>query len=75
MPEISIRRESPDVRRATCAIARAARSGDRVAETAARRDLSAAKLADYIARALAADPPLTDEARQRLAELLTGGVR
>lgn len=40
----------------------------RVAE--ARRDLAAAKIADYVERVLADAPPLTDEQRTRLAELL-----
>ncbi|WP_273733367.1 hypothetical protein [Mycolicibacterium septicum] len=36
----------------------------------ARRDLAEAKIADYVERVLAAAPPLTDEQRVRLAELL-----
>jgi hypothetical protein len=36
----------------------------------AHRDLRAAKLEDYIAKTLAAAPPLTDAQRSRLAELL-----
>ena len=43
----------------------------------ARRNLRAERLADYIEKILAAAPPLTDEQRSRLAELLrpvrTGG--
>ena len=35
-----------------------------------RRDLAEAKIADYIERVLAEAPPLTDEARSRLGELL-----
>ena len=36
----------------------------------ARRDLAAAKLAEYIARTVDAAPPLTDDQRARLAALL-----
>jgi hypothetical protein len=36
----------------------------------AKRGLAAANIADYIERALAAAPPLSDEQRTRLAELL-----
>jgi hypothetical protein len=36
----------------------------------ARRDLKAARLADYIERTLAKAPPLTSEQRAKLAELL-----
>lgn len=35
-----------------------------------RRELTEAKLADYIEKVLAAFPPLTSEQRTRLAELL-----
>jgi hypothetical protein len=35
-----------------------------------RRDLAQAKIADYIERVLAEAPPLTDEQRAKLAELL-----
>jgi hypothetical protein len=35
-----------------------------------RRDLAEAKIADYIERVLAEAPPLTDEQRAKLAELL-----
>ncbi|AGZ51094.1 hypothetical protein B1T45_16515 [Mycobacterium kansasii] len=37
---------------------------------AAQRDLAAANVESYITRTLAAAPPLTDEQRTRLAELL-----
>lgn len=40
----------------------------------ARGNLRAAMLHRQVAQALTADPPLTDDARQDLAELLTGGV-
>jgi hypothetical protein len=36
----------------------------------AKRNLNEAKIADYIERALAEAPPLTDEQRSKLAELL-----
>lgn len=39
----------------------------------ARRDLRAARLEDYIARTVAAAPPLTTEQRDRLAALLRPG--
>ena len=45
-------------------------AGDHAKRTQARRDLNAAKLQDYIERTLAAAPPLSDEQRNRLAELL-----
>jgi hypothetical protein len=37
---------------------------------AAKRDLAAANIENYVTRVLAAAPPLTDEQRCRLAELL-----
>lgn len=40
---------------------------------AARRNLAAERLADYIKRTVDAAPPLTPEQRDRLALLLTGG--
>lgn len=49
---------------------------DRIA--AARRDLAAAKLEDYIERTVASAPPLTDEQLERIAPLLrptAGGER
>lgn len=46
-------------------------SGDRISD--ARRDLAAAKLADYITKTVDAAPPLTAEQRDRLAILLRGG--
>ena len=42
---------------------------------AARRDLKAQRLADYITRTVDAAPPLTDEQRAHLAALLSGGGR
>lgn len=38
-----------------------------------RRELAAAKLAEYVARVVAEAPPLTDEQKTRIASLL-GGV-
>ena len=58
------------VRSATCAVARAVQKRNPTAETEARRDLAEAKIADYVQRVLAASPPLNDEQRTRLAELL-----
>ena len=54
------------------ALSRAVRAGERPASDLddARRDYRTATLADYIERTLAAAPPLTDEQRTRLAELL-----
>ncbi len=40
----------------------------------ARRDLAAARIADYIARVTADAPPLTSEQRDRLAALLRPGA-
>src|ERR1700744_5997515 len=37
---------------------------------AAKRDLAAAKIAEYVSRVVTAAPPLTDEQRTKLAELL-----
>ena len=37
---------------------------------AAKQDLAEAKIAAYVERCLASAPPLTDESRARLAELL-----
>lgn len=39
----------------------------------ARRNLRAVRLAEHVTKALAAAPPLTDEQRQSIARLLTGG--
>lgn len=41
---------------------------DRITE--ARRELAAAKIHDYVEKVLAQAPPLTDEQRTRLADLL-----
>ena len=52
------------------AVARAVRYKNPGAETAARRELAEAKIAAYVQKALEAAPPLTDEQRGRLTELL-----
>jgi hypothetical protein len=66
---------SPEVAHTRARVAAKSRDHNRAAcpETElsdAKRDHRAAVLADYIARSLAAAPPLTDEQRVRLAELL-----
>jgi hypothetical protein len=48
----------------------AARRKDQAALEAARRDFATEKIANYVTRVLDAAPPLTDEQRTRLAELL-----
>lgn len=74
----------PDVsaaRARVAALARCVRSGERNPEELdeARRDLTEANVRAYVKKALAQRPPLTDEQRNRLAELLrpvrTGGAR
>lgn len=64
------------------ALTRAIRAGERPADdpafTAAKRDFAAARIEGDIERILSEAPPLTDEQRARLAELLnaeTGGDR
>lgn len=58
------------------AVARAVRCGDGRAEASARRELAEAKISAYVEKALAAAPPLTDEQRCRLVDLLrpSGGA-
>lgn len=41
---------------------------------AARRDLAAANLGEFIAKTLDTAPPLTDDQRRRLAGLFAGGA-
>jgi hypothetical protein len=60
----------PEVISSATRIARAVKARDPEAETQARRELAEAKIADYIRRVVDAAPPLTDEQRTRLAELL-----
>lgn len=52
----------------------AVRRGDEAAAAAATRDLAAAKLEQYIARTIAAAPPLTDEQCDKLVAILRGGA-
>ncbi|WP_131812477.1 hypothetical protein [Mycolicibacterium fortuitum] len=52
------------------AIARATMHNNPADELQARRDLAEAKIAQYVERVLATAPPLSDEQRTRLAELL-----
>jgi hypothetical protein len=56
------------------ALKRGIRAGERPADdpalTEAYRNLRALRLEEYIEKTLAAAPPLTDEQRSRLAELL-----
>jgi hypothetical protein len=47
---------------------------DREALAAARLELRAAKLEDYIVRTVEQAPPLTDEQRARLAAILAPGT-
>lgn len=42
--------------------------------TDARRDLAAAKLAEYVRKTVAEAPPLTDEQRERIAALLRPSI-
>lgn len=48
------------------------RSPDDPVLIAARRDLRAARLEDYVARVVAEAPPLTEAQRDRIAALLRG---
>jgi hypothetical protein len=52
----------------------AAKGGDPKRLEDARRELAAAKLADYINRTIRSAPPLTPEQRDRLAVLLRGAA-
>jgi hypothetical protein len=54
-------------------LSRAVRNGERTDDTElvdAQRDFATARIADYIDKVLAEAPPLTDQQRTRLAELL-----
>lgn len=66
-PELS--RDTAHHRARVGALSRDRKPGDPVLD-AARRDLNAARLADYIQWTLAKAPPLTGEQRAKLAELL-----
>ncbi len=63
---------SPESRSARARLAYSTRQHGTTAEptTGARRDYAAARLADYIRDTLEKAPPLTDEQRAKLAELL-----
>lgn len=66
---------APEVRCArakVAALSRGVRAGERPRKDleAARRELAAANIEAYVTRTLADAPPLTDEQRTRLAELL-----
>ena len=50
------------------------RSNDDPDLIAARRDLAAANLSEFIAKTLASAPPLSDDQRRRLAGLFAGGA-
>lgn len=63
-----------EVARTRAKVATATRLGTQDEIVAARRELAAAKLADYIARTVEAAPQLTHEQRDRLALLLRGDV-
>lgn len=66
----------PDpVHSARARIALATRRHDTRAEYAARQEISAARVERAIRKALDEAPPLTDEARARLAGLLTAGAQ
>lgn len=41
----------------------------------ARRDLAAERLAEHVAKTIAAAPPLTEAQRARISALLSGGAR
>lgn len=59
--------------RAKCAALTRSRAADDPELLDAKRNLRAARLEDYIQRAVDSAPPLTLEQKQRLAALLSGG--
>lgn len=61
------------VERARVAALSRSRTPDDPELVAARRDLTAATLAEHIRRVVDTAPPLTDDQRTRLADLLRGG--
>ena len=68
--------KNPALSRAVIDYANACKNPDAAATlAAARANLTAARIEDFIAKSLADAPPLTDDQRQRLARLLTGGDR
>ena len=67
---------SPEVLKARSRLATKSRSAVRATDTEiteAKRDLAAAKIADYVQRVVATCPPLTDGQRDRIAALLHAG--
>lgn len=60
----------PTVAHHRARLANAVRRGDDAAATESRRDLKAARLEDHIRKTVDEAPPLTDEQRARLAQLL-----
>lgn len=62
---------------ARCRVARASRisATDDRELTEARRDYKAAQLEQFIEKALATAPPLSDDQRTHLAALIAGGER
>ena len=67
--------QNPEIARAVIAVANAhqGKSPDPEKIAKARADLAAAKIKAYIENTLAAAPPISDEARRRLARLLVVG--
>ncbi len=67
---------APDhqIRQAKSALGVATRRGDSAAAEAARRDLAAAKLEQYVARIVSEAPPLTSSQRDRIAALIGGAA-
>ena len=63
----------PKVAKTRSAVGVAARRGDPLAVSEARREHAAAKLEDYIERTVAAAPPLSPAVQDRLCLLLRGG--
>ena len=65
-------RTTPESRSARARLAQSAHANgrDSIETIDARRDFNAARLDDYIRHTLDQAPPLTDEQRSRLAELL-----
>jgi len=65
---------APTIFQARSRLGVAIRSGNKPAETEARRDLAAAKIAQYIEKIVAEAPPLSPEQRTRLAGIIQGGA-
>lgn len=62
----------PEVAKTRSRVAVASRRGDTLSLADARRDLAAAKIADYIERVVGEAPDLSGQQRDRLALLLRG---